>query len=108
MPSWQSTSATIRMKVEYRPAAKADLDAIAIYTKREWGKQEARAYLGELRAFASSLADFPHRYPRHASRLGTLRKASCGDHLIFYTVSAEAVEIVRVLHNRVDVNDHFA
>jgi toxin ParE1/3/4 len=92
------------MRVKYRPAARADLVAIAIYTKREWGTDKAGEYLKQLRAFASSLSEFPQRFPRHVSRLGSFRKANCGEHLIFYVVKAGTVEIVRVLHNRIDVD----
>lgn len=92
------------MRIEFRPAARADLDAIARYTKREWGTVKARAYLGQLRAFSNGLADFPQRFPLHNSRLGPFRKAPCGEHLIFYLVGADKVEIIRVLHNRVDID----
>lgn len=93
----------MRMRVEYKPAARADLDAIAVYTKREWGTVKARAYIGELRALATSLSDYPQRFPLYKSNLGPFRKAPCGEHLVFYIVTADKVEIVRVLHNRVDV-----
>ena len=92
------------MRVEFRPAARADLDAIARYTKREWGTVKARAYLGQLRAFAEGLRDFPQRFPSYNSPLGPFRKAPCGEHLVFYVIAADKVEIVRVLHNRVDVD----
>lgn len=92
------------MQVEFRPAARADLDAIAVYTKREWGTGKARAYIGQLRAAAMGLSDFPQRYPLYNSKIGPFRKAACGEHLIFYVITAEKIEIVRVLHNRVDVD----
>lgn len=92
------------MRVRYRPAARADLDAIAVYTKREWGTRKARSYIAELRALASSLPDFPHRFPTYAAAAGRFGKAPCGEHLIFYTVQRGDVEIVRILHNRVDID----
>lgn len=92
------------MRVEYRPAARADLDAIVAYTKRNWGTDKARVYVAQLRAVATGLADYPQRFPLYNSRLGSFRKASCGEHLIFYAVAADKVEIVRVLHNRVDAD----
>jgi toxin ParE1/3/4 len=92
------------MRVRYRPAARADLDAIAVYTKREWGTRKARTYIGELRDLASTLPDFPLRFPAYASGAGRFRKAPCGEHLIFYTVNRGDIEIVRILHNRVDVD----
>lgn len=92
------------MRVEYRPVAQADLNAIAIYTKREWGVDKARRYLKQLRLVASGLSEFPQRFPRHISRLGAFRKAPCGAHLIFYVVEFERIEIVRILHNRVDLD----
>lgn len=92
------------MRVRYRPAARADLDAIAVYTKREWGPRKARSYSAELRAVATSLPDFPHRFPAYASVAGRFRKAPCGEHLIFHIVHRGDVEIVRILHNRVDID----
>lgn len=92
------------MRIKFRPAARADLGAIAIYSKREWGTVRARAYTEQLRAVASSLSDFPQRFPLYNGNLGPFRKAPCGEHLIFYLIGADTVEIVRVLHNRTDVD----
>lgn len=92
------------MRVKYRPSARADLDAIAIYTKREWGASKARAYIMELRACASGLSEFPMRFPAYGGGAGPFRKAPCGEHLIFYVLTASEIEIVRILHNRVDID----
>jgi len=41
-------------KVVIRPAAKRDLEAIAIYTKQQWGMRQARRYVAALRSASTS------------------------------------------------------
>lgn len=92
------------MRIEYRASARTDLNAIAIYTKQEWGPAKARHYLRQLRVVASSLSEFPNRFPSHNSRRGQFRKVASGEHFIFYVVCEDRIEIVRVLHKGMNVD----
>lgn len=90
------------------PSAQADLDDIATYTKEQWGRDQARRYLSSLQSDITCLNRFPRMHPAHQSRHGSFRKMSSGEHLVFFLVSETTVEVVRVLHNRMDVEEALA
>lgn len=92
-------------KVVIRRAATADLGGIAQYTRKRWGARQARQYLTALRSDIESLAHFPHRNPVVSRKDANTRKMASGHHLVFYRVNGDMVEIVRVLHERMDVPD---
>lgn len=92
---------------EYRlsPLAEADLENIWSYTVKNWSWEQAEKYhFGFLRVFdalAKNLvkgrnADIRNGYLKHA----------VGSHFIYYRQSASDVEIVRILHKRMDVGLH--
>lgn len=87
------------------PSAEADLDAIASYTKQQWGRDQARQYLASLRAEMEALRDFPQRHSRYDSMFGTFHRAPSGDHRIYYRLEGETIIVVRVLHSRMDPSD---
>lgn len=81
-----------------RPVAAADVEAIA---------DQARIYVGALRHDIASLSTDAERFPLHEeTRLG-LRRMRSGQHLVFYLVGDHAVEVVRVLHERMDRDQTF-
>ncbi|MFW2350395.1 type II toxin-antitoxin system RelE/ParE family toxin [Qipengyuania sp.] len=87
------------------PSAEADLDAIATYTKQQWGRDQARQYLASLRAVMDDLGDFPQRHPRYDSAFGPFHRAPSGDHRIYYRLEGNTILVVRVLHSRMDPSD---
>ena len=91
-------------EIRYRPAAEADFEDIADYTIERWGTKQARSYLSGLRADIESLAQFAMRFPEHESSGLDLRKMTSGHHLIFYLIDDGIVEIIRILHERMDVD----
>lgn len=91
------------LEVVTLPAAERDLEAIAVYTKRQWGSAQARRYMSALRLDVGSLAEFPMRHPVYRNTRCEFRKMRSGHHVIFYVVRDDRVEIVRVLHERMDV-----
>jgi toxin ParE1/3/4 len=98
---------TVTHNVLIRPAAERDLDAIAIYTKQQWGARQAQRYLAALRFDIESLADFPMRHALYRSSHGhEFRKLSSGHHLVFYTIDRRTVQVARILHERMDLDRH--
>ena len=87
-----------------RPKAEQDLERIWHYTLDTWGDQQADTYIRQLNERFHMLADDPGigrdcEYIRPA-----YRKYAVGQHVIFYrAVSDDAIEIVRILHERMDV-----
>ncbi|MBO9519009.1 MAG: type II toxin-antitoxin system RelE/ParE family toxin [Porphyrobacter sp.] len=87
-------------EVWLRPEAAADVEAIADYTIARWGQRQARAYVDALRNDIASLSTYAKRFPLHEeTRLG-LRRMRSGQHLVFYLIGDHAIEVVRVLHER--------
>ena len=88
-----------------KAAAKADLKGIAKFTEHTWGRDKRNSYLTEIdQAF--------HRLINN-TELGTAcdhirsgyRILPVGSHLIFYKIGAgNAIEIIRVLHKRMNVS----
>ncbi|SDM93838.1 type II toxin-antitoxin system RelE/ParE family toxin [Actinomyces ruminicola] len=88
------------------PAARHDLSAIWDYTEAHWGVLQAETYVRELQAGLERLADNPRRgHPRGEVRPGYLSYA-VGRHVIFYVEQADGVDVIRVLHQRMDPDRH--
>jgi toxin ParE1/3/4 len=83
--------------------AKQDLRSIGRYTQVKWGREQRNRYLKNLDASFHLLAQEPQRGKACDDiRLG-YRKYHVARHLIFYRQSTEGLEIIRILHDRMDV-----
>lgn len=86
-------------RIIYRADAEADLDDTYDYSVREWGAQQADRYVVGIRTRVEGLA--PGRTSsRPAEEIGPGLRRS---HVVFFREDAEAVTVVRVLHQRMDV-----
>lgn len=89
------------------PAAQADLEDIWDYTCEQWNAEQAEEYLRVLqRAIERAVAD-----PRIGRAIDEVRpgyrQLPAGSHLLFYRLTGEGVvDVVRVLHQRMDVGRH--
>lgn len=90
----------------FSPAAQNDIEGIYDYTAQQWGAAQAEHYVGALRDICHGLAQGKQqgRDIGHV-RVGYRKKAS-GSHFIFYRESSAGIEIVRVLHRRMDLTRH--
>ncbi len=86
--------------------ARADLKEIADYTGREWGASQGRLYLGAIKDRLARLRDHPGLGSLRAEIGPGYRSVRSGRHIVFYRETAERVEIVRVLHERMDLHRH--
>ena len=91
-------------EIVYRPAAITDIQDIATYTAERWRRNQARSYLAALRRDIESLTEFALRYPMHEASALDLRSMNSGHHIVFYLVTDQTVEIIRILHERMDVD----
>jgi len=83
--------------------AKNDLKVIAVYTQGKWGQAQRRIYLQQFDDAFHSIAETPAiGIACDYIRLG-YRKFPVTSHLVYYRLVSEAhIEIVRVLHKRMD------
>lgn len=89
--------------------AKADLKTIGRYTEHRWGREQRNRYLSMLDERFHHLAAHPLKGRDCSDILPGYRKYGAGKHLIFYRLlEPDPIEIVRVLHERMDVERHFS
>lgn len=84
-------------------SAKQDLRSIGRYTQVTWGREQRNRYLKNLDASFHLLAEEPQRGKICDDIRPGYRKYHVGRHLIFYRQSTEGLEIIRILHDRMDV-----
>ena len=88
------------------PAAEADVEAIWDFTEGRWGRPQAIRYVRDLDATCAGIAE--GRVPSLSAeniRAG-YRKAACGPHMIYFRHDGDDIEVVRILHQSMDVDRH--
>ena len=83
-----------------------DLREIGRYTQERWGREQRRHYLALLDRSFKDLAENPSQGQRCDEIRDGYRKFPSGRHPIFYRELAGGIEIVRVLHERMDMGTH--
>lgn len=89
-----------------RPEAAADIEDAADYTTEQWGRDQARRYIGDIRKAIERLTIDSLRYPEETAAYPGLRRMRSGHHLIFFLIDGDKVDVVRVMHERRDVVRH--
>jgi len=88
------------------PAAKNDLKAIYQYGMRQWGRKQSDNYLMIIEEQLWSLIEQPIIGIERTELLVTARSLSIRSHTLFYRVAAKELEVIRILHNRQDPQQH--
>ncbi|MBU9518003.1 type II toxin-antitoxin system RelE/ParE family toxin [Burkholderia multivorans] len=91
--------------VRLTPLAEADLEAIWAYTYERWSLDQAERYIGELSTAFERLARWESvGWPSRAG--GNYSRYLVGSHVVFYRETTETLDVIRVLHQRMDVDRH--
>lgn len=86
------------------PAAQADLEGIWDYTALNWGQDQAERYTTEIRNALDGLVAGTRRARSIAEVKPGYSKYAVGSHVLFIRASqAGNIEVVRILHGRMDV-----
>jgi len=88
------------------PAANADLKEIYQYGLRQWGQAQSDSYLENLKNYFWSLTEQPLMGVERPELLPDARSLPIVSHILFYRVTKDTVEIIRVLHGRQDPQRH--
>lgn len=88
------------------PAAKNDLKDIYQYGLRQWGRAQSESYLSSIKNQFWSLTQQPFMGTERHELLPDTRSLPVESHTLFYRVTANSVEIIRVLHGRQDPQRH--
>ena len=85
------------------PAARADLEEIWAYTAGRWGEAQAELYTRDIQAACEKLVDGTERGRSAEDVRAGYRKLAVGSHVMYFRLRSGTVEIVRILHGRMDV-----
>ena len=89
-----------------RPKAISDLEKIWEYTVETWGEEQAERYVRLINESFRQIADNPSLGRSCDTIREGYRKRGIGRHVIFYRTNDGDIEVVRILHDRMDVNRH--
>lgn len=93
--------------LQIRPAAYADIDAIAGYIRQD-NLSRAASFIEELTDKFTTICERPLSFPARDEIYLGLRSALHGRYLILFFVSDRAVDIARVIHGARDMEALFA
>ncbi|MDR5804945.1 type II toxin-antitoxin system RelE/ParE family toxin [Caballeronia sp. LZ001] len=85
------------------PAAERDLDEIWDYTVARWGEVQAERYILSIESTIVALADGSQPSLSAADVREGYRKALVGMHVVFFRESSALIDIVRILHQQMDI-----
>lgn len=90
------------------PRAARDLDAIALWTLRQWGAARMEDYLRRLNDRFHWLALNPHAGRARDDIHPGYRSFPEGQHVVFYILKGDTVAIIGIPHQAMDIGGLFA
>lgn len=84
------------------PAARDDLQSIFSYGDSIWGSKKATEYMVALQQYLWMVLQYPEIGAKRSGILPALRSFPVKSHIVFYRLSFQQVEIIRVLHSSQD------
>ena len=87
------------------PLAEADLEEIWLYTFGQWSREQAGEYHRGIMTVIEGLASGSKRGQRADVREGYW-KYNIGLHIVYFRCSDDYLDVIRILHERMDVDAH--
>jgi toxin ParE1/3/4 len=97
---------SVSRRYRLSPEARADLEDIWLYTAERWSLEQADRYHNRLIDALEALADTPARGVAADHIRPGYRRLRAGSHVVFYLPLREGIEIIRILHSRMDFGHH--
>ena len=94
------------LELVVRPRARRDLKEIWAHTVQQWGAAQADRYLQAIDREVQGLLKFPELGTPYDHIRAGYRALQVKRHLVFYFRNGQRLEIVRVLHDAMDVKSH--
>jgi toxin ParE1/3/4 len=88
------------------PRAEFDLDEIWDYTADRWGLDQAERYTRALWQRIEAIAAKPAMGQDCSDIRAGYWKIPSGSHVLFYRLTADGIDVVRILHERMDFERH--
>jgi toxin ParE1/3/4 len=89
------------------PKAQTDLQNIARYTLHQWGRNQRNKYIQALKLRIEWLTKNPRAGKNRTEIFEDVYSFPEGEHLIFYRIFPDHIDIVGVPHVQMDVPAHF-
>jgi len=89
------------------PRAQKDFEEIWDFTAERWGLDQAESYAYDLWSRIKAIAANPVLGQDCSNIRPGYHKIRCGSHLLCYRLVPEGVDVVRILHERMDFERHF-
>lgn len=87
------------------PLAEADLEEIWLHTFRQWSAEQAEEYVCALIAGIEGLAS-GRNVPQRTDVRDGYWKYRVGMHVLYFRYSGQYLDVIRILHGRMDVDAH--
>jgi toxin ParE1/3/4 len=89
------------------PAAQLDLEQIWDYTCDRWGDGQAEKYVREIERAIQRVVQNPMIGRACDEVRAGYRRYAVGSHTLYYRLAgADCIDVVRILHERMDVDRH--
>lgn len=93
-------------RLEFTEDAQLDLRSLLRYTNRTWGPEQRDRYADRMTRTIDELLAHPHLGPARDDIAPGLRSLRVGQHIIFYRLIDPTISIVRILHARMNPEQH--
>lgn len=94
------------LKLYLSPLAERDLEDIFHYTFKNWGISQAELYQDILYQGMQDILQFPKIGKEYISNSNDYRYLQKGKHLLFYRINEVECILLRVLHQKMDPENH--
>ncbi|MCA9095962.1 MAG: type II toxin-antitoxin system RelE/ParE family toxin [Planctomycetaceae bacterium] len=94
------------MKLVISPSAARDLQSISDYTLRTWGPEQEERYLKGLWDRLTAIQVEPGAFRVRDDLARGCRSARFEKHVIFFSFTDDALQVIRILHGTMDFVRH--
>ncbi|CAM5787706.1 type II toxin-antitoxin system RelE/ParE family toxin [Castellaniella caeni] len=94
------------MRLEFSPRAILDLETIGDYIAQDSPPQSVR-FIAQLRGQCQKIVASPKGYRLRPECGPQVRSCAHGHYVIYFTIEAKTVRIVRILHGAMDAGSRF-
>ncbi|MSP00179.1 MAG: type II toxin-antitoxin system RelE/ParE family toxin [Acetobacteraceae bacterium] len=89
------------------PRARRDIEEIWAHTGKHWGTDQAEFYTRQIGRDIARVAEQPAIGRACPEVRAGYRKYPSGSHVLFYRLIEGGIDVVRILHERMDFGRHF-
>jgi toxin ParE1/3/4 len=89
--------------LRFRPQAKRDVAEIRRYSRATWGADQAKLYMEALTACVDRVAEGTAVTTSFETEGLIFQRSRCREHLIYFIETQTSVDVVRILHPRMNL-----